>query len=71
MYPDYLPAIIPIGVYIRQTSLWLYRLGCYAVRFWLVVLAWLVFLPSANMIALRSLIWLADQMFVEALPSFC
>ncbi|ORX38932.1 hypothetical protein BD324DRAFT_617907 [Kockovaella imperatae] len=61
IYTDYIPTKIPKIVFIRQTLLWFYRIGCHIQRFWLAVLGWLIILPSLNLITLRTLVWLADS----------
>ncbi|WWC73270.1 uncharacterized protein I206_107236 [Kwoniella pini CBS 10737] len=61
IYPDQLPESIPITVYIRQTLLWLYRQQLWVARCILVVVTWLIVLPSINMFSLRSLLWIADH----------
>lgn len=62
VYPEHLPDFIPTVVYVRQASLWIFRMGCYAARFWWATTAWLILLPTFNIITLRSLVWLADQL---------
>ncbi|WVQ64153.1 uncharacterized protein L199_002314 [Kwoniella botswanensis] len=61
IYPDQLPERIPPTVYIRQTLLWLYRQQLWVARCILVVVTWLIVLPSLNMFSLRSLLWIADH----------
>nr|XP_018259002.1 uncharacterized protein I303_08544 [Kwoniella dejecticola CBS 10117]OBR81160.1 hypothetical protein I303_08544 [Kwoniella dejecticola CBS 10117] len=56
IYPDQLPETIPVTVYIRQTILWLYRQQLWVARCILVVVTWLIVLPSINMFSLRSLL---------------
>ena len=61
------PSVIPLAVYARQASWWLFRIVRHSVRFWLAIMVWLIQLPISNMTTLRSMVWLADQMFV----TFC
>lgn len=42
---------------------WIYRIACYITRFWMAVMAWLIVLPSINMITLRCLLWVADMSY--------
>nr|XP_019047804.1 hypothetical protein I302_04422 [Kwoniella bestiolae CBS 10118]OCF26734.1 hypothetical protein I302_04422 [Kwoniella bestiolae CBS 10118] len=54
IYPDKLPETIPPTVYIRQTLLWIYRQQLWVARCILVVVTWLIVLPSLNMFSLRE-----------------
>ncbi|WVF65735.1 hypothetical protein IAT40_000467 [Kwoniella sp. CBS 6097] len=60
IYPEQLPTTIPPSVYLRQAILWVYRQQLWLVRCCLVVVTWLIFLPSMNMFSLSSLLWLSD-----------
>ncbi|WVQ93381.1 hypothetical protein IAU59_000450 [Kwoniella sp. CBS 9459] len=60
IYPEQLPTTIPPSVYIRQAILWVYRQQLWLARCCLVVVTWLILLPSMNMFSLSSLLWLSD-----------
>jgi hypothetical protein len=62
VYPEYVPAVIPLIVYVRQSLLSLLRGLQYFFRAWAVIFHWLVMLPCCNMLSLRTLTWITDNL---------
>jgi hypothetical protein len=60
VYPDDIPSFIPPTVYGRQVLRYITRTLMYLHRCWMVVVAWLIILPLANMGGLKTFRWFAD-----------
>jgi hypothetical protein len=62
VYPEYVPTVIPLVVFVRQSLRYVLRIAFHALRGWAAAFHWLVMLPCCNMLTLRSLTWLADSL---------
>jgi hypothetical protein len=64
VYPEDVPSTVPLTVYFRQIAISVYNGVCLVGRVVAVIVSWLIWLPTLQMVILNSSNYFVDLMSV-------